>query len=150
MITEMQSSIFDSKAELLLCPVNCVGVMGKGLALSFKQKFPTLFYQYKQLCDKNLVRIGYVNIVSDSDKFIGLFPTKAHWKNPSQLSFIKSGLDDLRLKIDDFESIAIPALGCGLGQLNWQDVKPLLVGLSETLKNTKVELYPPLGSKQLI
>ena len=124
-------NILESDAQVLVNPVNCVGVMGKGLALQFKGKFPDYFKDYKYRCTKDSVKLGMVNhycLDKDNNKWLVSFPTKYHWRDKSEISSIKSGLSDLRNFCVNFRviSVAIPKLGCGLGGLDWNDVKPLV------------------------
>ena len=132
-------NILNCENAIILIPVNTVGVMGKGLALECKTKFPSVFKEYKELCDDNELKVGKIILIDFRhedfcDRTFCLFPTKEHWKNPSKLEYIDKGMDDLLNIIDcgeyfDFErTICIPKLGCGLGSLNWEkDVKPLII-----------------------
>jgi O-acetyl-ADP-ribose deacetylase (regulator of RNase III) len=119
-----KDDILTHNSEYIVNPVNCVGVMGKGLALQVKLKYPNVFRVYKEACNKGLVKVGKMLVV---DNIIN-FPTKQDWRNPSKLEWIESGLKDLRQLIIDrnIQSISIPKLGCGLGGLDWHDVKPLI------------------------
>lgn len=116
-------------AQVLVNPVNCVGISGKGLALAFKNMYPDQFKVYKRECDKKNVKLGSVLMVNLHNTFIpyciAYFPTKFHWRGKSYLKNIESGLEDLFAKMDkdNYLSVAIPALGCGLGGLDWKDVK---------------------------
>lgn len=121
-------NIFNSGADILVNPVNCVGVMGKGLALQFKNRYPSYFESYKRMCDRGLISPGVIShtyIASDGIAIVS-FPTKLHWKNPSELGWITSGLISMRDYVDatypNHESIAIPPLGAGLGGLNHETV----------------------------
>lgn len=115
--------ILKSDAELILIPVNCVGVMGAGLAKQFKEKFPHLYSQYRKLCESNAIDVGKEPVVL-CGKWC-MFPTKKHWKNPSKLEYIESGLK--KLSETEYKTIAVPKLGCGCGGLNWNDVKQLVI-----------------------
>lgn len=133
MITYIHGNIFDSNCPILVNPVNCVGVMGAGLAAEFKQRFHGMFSIYRLYCKSGLVEIGklwMVNADTDSDKKILLFPTKIHWQDQSKLEWIEEGLQDLSMLIYSGiikEPIAMPKVGCGLGGLNWESqVKPLV------------------------
>ena len=122
-ITIKYGSIFDSSAQVLVCPVNCVGVMGKGLALEFKQRFPEMWTYYKTRCDAGELEPGSVYF----NRNIALFTTKNHWRDASQIEWIEYGLIELadcRYSVG-FQSIAIPQLGCGCGGLDWAEVWPL-------------------------
>ena len=127
MIEFVQGDIFKSGADALVDPVNCVGTMGKGLALEFKKRFPTPSKIYIEACKRGEVRLGTMHVVDGYEKPIIIsFPTKQHWRDSSRLQSIVSGLDDLRLVIQEkqIKSVAVPALGCGNGGLRWADVKP--------------------------
>ncbi len=135
MITYKHGNIFDSQMECLVNPVNTVGVMGKGLALEFKRRYPWMFCVYKTLCNKGLLTIGYPRAWTSAldGSYILLFPTKRHWKGPSLESYIEAGLRSLvdRVRENKFiypiHSIAFPAIGCGLGGLDFEtQVRPLL------------------------
>jgi O-acetyl-ADP-ribose deacetylase (regulator of RNase III) len=125
MIHTLTGEIFDSPAEALVNPVNCVGVSGKGLAKDFKLRYPNNFKRYQVFCKYKTIQIGHLTRTYEKGKVIINFPTKEHWRDPSRLEFIEKGLSSLYAELitGDTESIAIPALGCGLGQLKWKDVK---------------------------
>ncbi len=128
MITYLRGDIFSSQAQVLVNPVNTVGVMGKGLALQFKSRYPEMFAYYQRMCRGQLLDVGKLCLWKSPEKWILLFPTKKHWRDPSKLEYIESGLRKLaenyeRLRI---ESVAFPKLGCGNGGLEWDDVKPLM------------------------
>lgn len=148
MITIKTGNIFDSNKDVLVNPINCVGVMGKGLALDFKNKYPNMFLKYKEACSQGKVIPGklYYYIQDGKVKVLN-FPTKNHWRNNSEISYIISGLDYFKkyyskMKI---ESIAFPALGCGNGKLNWDTIGPLMY---EKLKYIPIdiEIYAPFGT----
>lgn len=138
--------------DAIVNTVNCVGVMGKGIALQFKNKWPANFAQYAAACEAGEMRPGRM-FVHDSGglvkpHYIINFPTKEHWRGPSKLSFIREGLADLithvrRLKI---RSIAIPPLGCGNGGLEWTEVRPLIERAFGSLPEVDVRLFEPKGS----
>ena len=144
MIEYRTGNIFDSPAEALVNPVNCVGAMGKGLALQFRKRYRKNYEDYKLACIEGRLQLGRVLLYREPDKWIINFPTKYHWKEHSELSSIKTGLEDLKFKINytGINSAAIPALGCGLGELKYSDVRPLL---EEVLKdeNQIFYLYAP-------
>lgn len=149
MIRYVQGDLLAADAEGLVNAVNCVGVMGKGLALQFKNAHPDNFKQYASACKAGEVKPGSMFIVAtkrtDNPKFIINFPTKRHWKDQSRIDDIKSGLiaivaDAKALKI---ASLAVPPLGCGLGGLNWSDVKPLIEEAFSTAPEIDVLLFEP-------
>ena len=139
-----KGNIFNSSCEFLVNPVNCVGVMGKGLALEFKNKYPLNFEIYKKVCDNASFNIGNLLIVPVDNKFIVNFPTKKHWRNKSDLEFIKIGLEELKVAIKDFniKSIALPKLGCGLGGLDWNEVFDLIKDFHNSIgDNVLVQVF---------
>ena len=152
MIKIEKGDLFEADVDALVNTVNCVGVMGKGIALQFKMGFPENFNQYYQACLKKKVKIGeiYVTKRLTGVKFIINFPTKTHWKEKSKLEYIKKGLKDLRRVIMDFgiTSIAIPPLGCGLGGLQWPEVKRLIIGELKDLKSVSIHMFDPGGSPE--
>lgn len=121
MIEIKHGSIFDSKADVLVCPVNCVGVMGKGLALEFKKRYREECLYYAYACKNRILIPGIVLTVNR----IAFATTKDHWRNPSNIDDVDSCLVALLDTADDGKSIAIPQLGCGCGGLDWADVWPL-------------------------
>lgn len=123
--------IFESKMQTLTCPVNTVGVMGAGLAKTFKNNSsPDMFLTYQRLCKIEAFTVdALATLYSGNDYNVLLFPTKYHWKQKSDLTLIKRGLNYLRdnYAILEIESLALPRLGCGLGGLDWSNqVEPLV------------------------
>jgi O-acetyl-ADP-ribose deacetylase (regulator of RNase III) len=149
MIEFVRGNLFDADVEAIVNAVNCVGVMGKGIALEFKKRFPSNFIAYKAACDAGELQLGRVFIhdqgPSAKPRYIVNFPTKHHWRNPSRLEDIRSGLDSLSAEIDRLKihSIAIPALGCGLGGLDWQDVRELIEQLLASREKSRILVYAP-------
>lgn len=137
-------NIFDSPAQVIVNTVNTVGVMGKGLALSFKQRYPEMFNAYRKACEKHQLTIGKLMIWYAPDHWILLFPTKENWRNPSKLEYIEKGLMKFVNTYADknITSIAFPRLGCGNGELNWDDVRPLM---EKYLKILPIDVYIYLG-----
>lgn len=126
------SDIFSADVEAVVNTVNCVGIMGKGIALQFREKYPENYKLYKHACDAGKVVIGKMFVTKTGllkPNYIINFPTKKHWRGKSELSYIEDGLIDLKniLKEYNIKSIAIPPLGAGNGGLNWTDVKRLIV-----------------------
>ena len=151
-ISIMKGSMFHSEAAALVNPVNCVGVCGAGLAKSFKHHFSANFLVYKKACDVGGVKVGKIHPITFHEisqelyRAIFNFPTKKHWKEESKLLYIESGMKSLvtKLRIHKIQSIAIPALGCGLGGLDWADVQPIIYGeLIQSNLTINVEIYPP-------
>lgn len=150
MITYTTGDIFKANTEAIVNPVNCVGVMGKGLALEFKKRFPYNYHEYKIQCANDLLEIGEMLITGPYEKlpkYIINFPTKKDWRNPSQLEWIQEGLITLHKTITDYEieSIAIPALGVGNGGLKWSLVKPLIeYHLNDLSSVVNITVYTPI------
>lgn len=144
---ENNGSIFGSECEALLNPVNCIGVMGKGLALKFKKKFPKMFDAYFDACSRKLLEVGKVFVWHDQDdaRYVVCFPTKKHYNEPSEISYIEQGLDDLCRFIQEkkIKSIAVPALGCGLGGLEWKKVSQIIREKLEGIDGLVVDIFPP-------
>lgn len=148
-----RDSIFDSGCAAIVNAVNCVGVMGGGLAKQFRLRYPDMNSAYQSACAMGQVRIGKMWnwYHAPEGRWLINFPTKDDWRNPSLLSYIRDGLADLALVIDDLglHYIAIPPLGCGLGGLKWEDVLPLIYeGLGNVTAH--IEIYPPDGRKYAI
>jgi O-acetyl-ADP-ribose deacetylase (regulator of RNase III)/uncharacterized protein YwgA len=140
--------ILKSKVQTLVNTVNCVGIMGKGIALEFKNRFPEMFKDYVQRCERHEVRIGQPYIYKGLfGQQILNFPTKEHWKSVSKVSDIKKGLDYLLAHYKNWgiTSIAIPPLGCGNGQLEWKVIGPLIYEYAKKM-DIHVELYAPYGT----
>lgn len=127
MIEFKTGDIFESTAHALVNPVNCEGVMGNGLALSFKNRFPGLFEAYKNDLFMSTLGIGEP-MIWKGPRWVVNFATKESWRKPSKMEYIEWGLKSLRERLADWgvTSIALPRLGCGLGGLAWADVKPLV------------------------
>lgn len=152
MIEYSNGSIFDADVEVLINPVNCVGVMGAGLAKEFKVRYPLQYSEYARVCKKGYVMVGVPLWIPDSGQTIIHLPTKHHWKDQSTLEGITKGISNLvkMTRFNEFESIAIPALGCGLGGLNWSDVLPIMLSKLETLRYVRIIIYPPKESHDSI
>lgn len=140
--------LFASRAQTLVNTVNCVGVMGKGVALEFKQRFPAMAKDYESRCARKEVRLGepYLYMDQSGTRIIN-FPTKGHWRSPSQLADIEQGLDYLSAHVAEWQitSIALPPLGCGNGGLAWSEVGPLIYAKLHELP-IDIELYAPYGT----
>ncbi|AAL83005.1 hypothetical protein KEN51_CDS0305 [Pseudomonas phage vB_Pae10145-KEN51] len=147
--------IFNVPGDLYLITVNVVGVMGAGLAKSFKEKYPELFERYKHDCKKRIITIGNPVIYKASDgKRFMMFPTKDNWRNPSQISFIERGLEWMMENVSDSAEneedcihpdwkIIIPPLGCANGGLDFSDVRTIIEDWSNHMPNQIVVVYPP-------
>lgn len=128
MIEIGKGSILVAKVEALVNPVNCVGVMGKGLALSVKLRWPEAYAEYRSLCNGPGLQPGDVHVVSQTSPMILNLATKQHWRNPSKLEWIGAGLGNLKHLVCErgIRSLAIPAIGCGNGGLPWLQVRALI------------------------
>lgn len=144
MIEYIEGDIFDSPAQVIVNTVNTVGVMGKGLALSFKKRYPDMFESYKKVCEKHQLTIGKLMLHQEADHWILLFPTKENWRNPSKLEYIEKGLMKFVSTYAEkhITSIAFPKLGCGNGELDWNFVRPLM---ERYLKPLPIDVYIYLG-----
>ena len=153
MISEGKGNLLDANVEALVNTVNTVGVMGKGVALQFKIAFPDMFREYQKACRRHEVQIGKMFVYENHPlldsksnlKFIINFPTKVHWRDGSQLNYIKEGLKNLSQEIQSrgIKSIALPPLGCGMGGLNWIEVFPLINKTLKQIPDIDVFIYPP-------
>ena len=143
-------------AEAIINTVNCVGVMGKGIALQFKQKYPENFRNYAKECKAGNVTTGKMlvydcGMLSENPRYIINFPTKQHWRNNSKIEYITSGLDDLVNVIEKYQikSIAIPQLGCGNGGLIWEEVEDIIIDRLSHL-NIEVFIFAPEDRKSVV
>jgi O-acetyl-ADP-ribose deacetylase (regulator of RNase III) len=150
MLRVLIGDLFESRAQTLVNAVNCVGVMGKGIAEQFKNRFPAMFEDYKRRSQGKQVRLGEPYLYRDSSGIqIVNFPTKGHWRSPSRLADVEHGLDYLAKHTMEWSitSLALPALGCGNGQLEWSDVGPLIYRKLNSLP-IDIELYAPYGTSK--
>jgi O-acetyl-ADP-ribose deacetylase (regulator of RNase III) len=154
MIELTQGDILKADVEALVNTVNCVGVMGRGIALQFRKAFPENFKAYEAACKAQRVQPGKMFIYDlnhlYNPRFIVNFPTKRHWKSKSRIEDIQSGLVDLInfAKQQQLRSIAVPPLGCGLGGLDWAQVRPLIIEAFQSLPEVNVLLFEPDGAPQ--
>lgn len=148
MIKVLIGNLFESKAKTLVNTVNCVGVMGKGVAQEFKKRYSDLFEDYSRRCAAKLVKPGVPYLYSDLlGTSILNFPTKDHWRSPSRIEDIIRGLDVFAGHYREWgiESIAFPPLGCGNGGLEWAAVGPIMYQ-KMSLLDINVEIYAPFGT----
>lgn len=145
-----RGNILTADVEALVNTVNCVGVMGKGIALQFKKAFPDNFKAYETACRHKEVKIGRMFIYDTGQmlnpKLIINFPTKRHWKGHSRYEDIAAGLMNLVEEVGTWKirSIAIPPLGCGLGGLDWKRVRPMIEQAFSSLPEVMVTLFEPI------
>jgi len=148
MITVIVGNMFESKAQTLVNTINCVGVMGKGIALEFKKRFPDMYEDYIDRCNRGLVKLGvpylYKRVILP---WILNFPTKEHWRSVSSLQDTVKALEYLERHYREWgiTSLAVPPLGCGLGQLEWRVVGPTLYRHLRRL-DIEIELFAPFGT----
>ena len=151
-IRTKKGDMFAEPVEALVNTVNCVGVMGKGVALEFKNRWPANFRAYKSLCDAKGLKPGHMFVfdtkelfTSEGPRYLINFPTKAHWRSKSKVEYIEDGLDALveAIREHGIESIAIPPLGCGNGGLDWAEVRPLIEKRLSVLDDVDIVLFAP-------
>jgi O-acetyl-ADP-ribose deacetylase (regulator of RNase III) len=150
MVKTLIADMFNSSAQTLVNTVNCVGVMGKGVALEFRKRFPDMYADYVKACEAGEVRLGRPYVYRRTvAPWILNFPTKNDWRSASKLSDIIAGLEYLEKHYREWgiTSLAVPPLGCGQGQLDWQVVGPMLYRHLNRL-DISVELYAPYGTPQ--
>jgi O-acetyl-ADP-ribose deacetylase (regulator of RNase III) len=143
-----EGNLLEADVEALVNTVNTVGVMGKGIALMFKEAFPDNFRMYASACQRGEVRVGEMFVTgprTHRPRWLINFPTKEHWRNRTRVEWVKDGLADLRRIIQEKEirSIAVPPLGCGNGGLRWEVVKPLIEAALGDLSQVDVRVYEP-------
>ena len=154
MMKFLQGNLFDAPTEALVNTVNTVGVMGKGIALMFKEAFPDNFRAYDEAVKREEVRIGHMfvteNHALDGPQWLINFPTKKHWRQPSRLEWIVTGLEDLRRVVEEkgIHSIALPPLGCGNGGLDWSDIRPVIERELGQLHDVDVWVFEPTPKYQ--
>ncbi len=149
MITYSKGNLLEADVEVLVNTVNTVGVMGKGIALQFKQAFPENFKAYQKAYRNKELKPGKILAVPTGQfinpKYIFNFPTKRHWRGNARIEDIKAGLNDLTRLVQELQiqSIAIPPLGCGFGGLNWSVIKPLIEDAARNIPYVKVIAFEP-------
>jgi O-acetyl-ADP-ribose deacetylase (regulator of RNase III) len=152
MIEITKGDILAADAEALVNTVNCVGIMGRGIALQFRKAFPENFKAYEIACRRHEVQPGRMFVFETGSltnpQYIINFPTKRHWKGKSRLDDIESGLKALVAEIKrlGIRSVAIPPLGCGQGGLDWGDVRPRIERALAVVPNVRVLLFSPAGA----
>lgn len=149
MLKYVKGNLLEAEADAYVNTVNTVGVMGKGIALQFKTKFPHNYQMYLEACKLRTIDIGKLLVVTenyiDGRKIIVNFPTKKEWFRKSQYTYIEEGLKDLVHVIERFQikSLALPPLGCGNGGLTWSKVKVLIEKYLKDIPNTIIYIYEP-------
>jgi len=140
MLIYRRTSLLESSAQTLVNTVNCVGVMGKGLAHAFKEREPRMFDAYKTICDNGALAPGKLWLWRGTNNWVLNFPTKKHWRNPSKLEWIEAGLEKFVVahREQGIREISFPLLGCGNGGLAWTDVQPVM---EHYLKSVNIPVY---------
>ncbi|SFC10318.1 O-acetyl-ADP-ribose deacetylase (regulator of RNase III), contains Macro domain [Alkalibacterium subtropicum] len=141
MLLYVKQDIFESPAQVIVNTVNTVGVMGKGIAKKYKQLYPDMYKQYRHYCEQGLLDIGKLWLYKDEKKWVLNFPTKKHWRNPSEIEYIEKGLAKFVSTYEEkgIYSISFPQLGTGNGGLDWEtEVKPLM---EKYLKNLPIDVF---------
>lgn len=154
MISYTEGNLLDAPVEALVNTVNTVGVMGKGIALMFKERFDRNFQLYAAACKAKQVKVGEMFVTETGEiegpRWIINFPTKDHWKGDSRLEWVESGLVDLKrvLRLHGIRSVAIPPLGAGNGGLDWPTVKARIDASLRDLDDVEVVVYQPTNKYQ--
>ncbi len=150
MIKFTQGNLLEAQAEALVNTVNTVGIMGRGIALQFKQAYPSMFREYERACKAGEVKLGKIQVfdlggLAGGPRWLINFPTKGHWRAGSRMEDIEGGLRDLVATIRKLRirSIAIPPLGCGNGGLDWKQVRPKIEAAMAALPEVDVLLFAP-------
>ena len=152
MIQLTRGDILKADAEALVNTVNCVGVMGRGIAIQFRKAFPECFKAYKAVCDRRELHPGKMHVCDlgrlENPRLVINFPTKRHWKGKSKLEDVEAGLVALvdMVRQRDIHSIAIPPLGCGLGGLEWSEVRTQIERAFADLEDVRVLVFEPGGA----
>ena len=143
MIIQIKGNLFNTTCKVIVNTVNCEGVMGKGIALEMKLRFPDMYKKYKEVCDQGLFKPGTLQLWKNSNPWVLNFPTKVLWKNPSEWDFLKLGLEKFSqiYKEKGITSIAFPLLGSSNGGLDPREVKQFMISHLEKLKDIDVEIY---------
>ena len=156
MITFTQGNLLDADVEAVVNTVNTVGIMGKGIALMFKEQFPDNFKAYARACNSGTMDIGKMFVTKNTEFFgprwIINFPTKTHWRVKTKIEWIEEGLKDLvrTIREKNIRSIAIPPLGCGNGGLNWHEVRPVIISAFKEIEDLNVVIYEPTSQYQSV
>lgn len=155
MIEPAEGNLLEAPVEALVNTVNTEGIMGKGIALQFRQAYPEMFRSYEKACRHGEVRLGQVHVfdlggLAGGPRWIVNFPTKGHWKSRSRLADIEKGLVDLTAKVRELgiRSIAVPPLGCGNGGLDWNEVKPRIERAFAQIPDVRALVYSPSGAPE--
>ena len=139
MIKYVHGNIFESDAQTIVNPINCIGAMGAGLARQFRDRYPDMYAKYRRFCLDDLIKPGRLMLYKAEDFWILNFPTKFNWREPSHMSYIEDGLKKFAETYEQkgITSVAFTRLGCGLGGLDWNQVRPLM---EKYLNNLPIEV----------
>ena len=154
MLELAKGNILEADAEALVNTVNTEGIMGKGIALQFKKKFPQMYEAYRAACEAGEVVPGRMHVFEQTEmlnpRYIINFPTKRHWRSRARMEDIKAGLTALKQEIEKrgIRSIAVPPLGCGNGRLDWRNVRPTIERGLNGLRDVHVMLFAPAGAPE--
>lgn len=154
MIRYTTGNLLDAKVDALVNAVNTVGIMGKGIALMFRKTFDENYREYVAACKRGDLRTGRMFVTELrgllGPRWIINFPTKQDWRSKTQLRWVVEGLADLRCVIErnDIQSVALPALGCGNGGLDWADVRLKIDEVLGDLANVDIHVYEPIRGLQ--
>jgi len=149
-----QGNLLEAPVDAMVNTVNTVGVMGKGIALMFKERFPENFKAYEAACKAGEVEVGHMFVQPgmelEGPQWIINFPTKKHWRQPTKIEWIEDGLQDLRRVIEEkkIRSIALPPLGCGNGGLDWNEVRALIESALRDLSGVDILIFEPTEKYQ--
>lgn len=151
-IKYVKGDIFEARTQVIVNTVNCKGVMGKGLALEFKKRYPKMYEEYRDQCKEGKLTIGQLHLYKATKPWILNFPTKNHWRHKSKPEYIEAGLKTFVDKYKEWgiKSIAFPQLGCQQGGLKWSDVKPLMERYLANLPELTVFIYSYIPKKKKI
>lgn len=154
MLRYSKGNLLEAPVDALVNAVNEVGVMGKGIALMFKERYPETSAQYQREAKAGRVAVGTVLAIANPQpagpRWIIHFPTKKHWRNPSKLEWVQTGLSDLVRVVREqgIESLAVPALGCGNGGLDWALVKREIEAAAEAIPDVDVLVFMPMNEQE--
>ena len=154
MITFKEGNLLESDAEALVNTINTVGVMGKGIALMFKERFPANFDAYADACKEGRVRVGEMFVTENRElngpRWIVNFPTKTHWRTRTRPEWIEDGLKALIevIREKNIRSVALPPLGCGNGGLDWSEVRPLIEAALAEVQDLEAVVFQPTSRYQ--
>ncbi|MEU7608851.1 macro domain-containing protein [Micromonospora sp. NPDC049204] len=149
MIITAHGDLLTADVEALVNAVNTVGVMGKGIALQFKRAYPANYAAYRAACAAQVIKLGQVHFFDSArpgpGRYVINFPTKGHWRTSSKVTDVQNGLCDLVRVVREhgISSIAVPALGCGNGGLDWNEINPLIERAFAALPDVRVLMFPP-------